>query len=198
MGSVEDIVLMDRIFLDNETTGLDEHKHRIWEIAGMRRDANTGRASEFVRQINVDSAPKDAKALEISGFHERYRSNEAVSEHQALAEFCEFSKGGVLMLLNPWFDSRFVSALFGRVNCYRGDKPELSATWHYSPVDVKSFVAGVFGIAPPWRSDDLAKVVGVHPEQFERHAALADCYYAEALYDEAYAAAHAGTALVPR
>lgn len=36
---------------------------------------------------------------------------------------------------------------------------------------------------PPWKSDALSRAVGVDPEQFDRHTALGDAYWAKAIYE---------------
>ena len=40
----------------------------------------------------------------------------------------------------------------------------------------------------PWRSDDLARALGIDPASYDRHSALADARYAGAIYDAATAA----------
>lgn len=76
-------------------------------------------------------------------------------------------------------------------------------TWAYHLVDVEALAAGWLAAnerdplpgkgpdesgtpgkwAPPWRSDDLSAAVGVDPEQFDRHTALGDAYWARAIYE---------------
>lgn len=175
------------VFLDAETTGLDEHRHRAWEWAALRRDEASGALSELRYFLDVTGAERDAQALEISGFDARYRPDEVVSEAVALEGLCIFAVGSCLMLLNPWFDSKFMSGMFGRVNDALSRAQRLAPTWHYSPVDVKSFAAGALRLPPPWRSDDIARRLDIHPEDFARHGAMADCYYAMAMYDAALA-----------
>lgn len=62
-------------------------------------------------------------------------------------------------------------------------QPQSLAGWHYHLVDVEALVAGKFGVAPPWDSDELSMKAGVDPEQFDRHTALGDARWAKALYE---------------
>ena len=73
-------------------------------------------------------------------------------------------------------------------------------TWAYHLVDVEALAAGwlaseigysesvgtpAFGFdpRPPWDSNALSAAVGVDPEQFDRHTALGDAFWARAIFD---------------
>jgi hypothetical protein len=66
-------------------------------------------------------------------------------------------------------------------------------SWHYHLVDCEAFAAGSLAsrssspslFLPPWRSEDLSRAVGVEPDKFDRHTALGDALWAEAMYDAA-------------
>ena len=163
------------ISVDTETTGTDARVHEVWELAAVRRDPN-GTESEFSCQLSINLSQADPKALEIGGWDERYLPGLVVPKREAITNLIEFADDGVLAGLNISFDVNFLSRLI---------PVGLEAGWHYSPLDIKSFAAGALGAEPPWRSEELAVELGVDPNDFARHNALADCHYALAIYDAA-------------
>ena len=78
--------------------------------------------------------------------------------------------------------------------------------WHYHKVEVEALVVGYArglcrGIAtagditkypgvvqakkvaaPPWKSDELSRAIGVNPDNFDRHTALGDARWARAMF----------------
>jgi DNA polymerase III epsilon subunit-like protein len=165
------------ISLDTETTGTDPARHEVWELAAVIREPD-GTEVEYARLLtlsNLDDA--DPKALEVGDFMHRYDEERAVSPTEAIAGLLPLTEGGVLGGLNISFDVGFVRPLLGT----------RQPNWHYSPIDVKSLAAGALGLEPPWSSNDLAGRLGVDPEDFARHSALADCRFALAIYDAALA-----------
>lgn len=169
------------IFFDTETTGTDPQWHSAWELAALRREPD-GSVSEFYAQLRLSEDQirrADPKALEVGGFHERYRAADARDPDEVIAEFCEFAAGAVLAALNVSFDIAFLRPALTRAG--------VAPSWHYSPLELKSFAAGALGLAPPWRSDEIAPALGIDPSNYARHSALADCWYSAAIYDAALA-----------
>lgn len=80
----------------------------------------------------------------------------------------------------------------------------LTPSWHYHVVDVEALAVGWLNgradlnraydigggsadprlpIHPPYKSDDLSHMLGIDPNQYARHEALADAEWALAIYD---------------
>lgn len=175
------------IVLDTETTGLDPDRHEVWEIGAIAVAPADGNdfskpreLHEFHRFLRLDDLEHaDPRALEVSHFSERYVADEAISAEQAIDDLLDLTQGGVLAGLNIGFDVGFLRPMLGL----------REANWHYSPLDIKSMAAGVLGLRVPSSSNDLARALGVYPENFERHTALDDCRFALAIYDAALAEA---------
>lgn len=159
-------------FVDTETTGLDPDQHQIWEV-GMVLRSDSGR-SEHSWQLPVDLGRADAVGLRIGRFHDR-RILEVTEVGEFVDEFCYLTRGVHLAGAVISFDEERLRRL-ARAN---GACPE----WHYHLVDVEALAAGKIGAAPPWDSTALSFDVGVNPDLFDRHTALGDALWAEAIYD---------------
>ena len=124
------------------------------------------------------------QALEINGYHRRRAERAAhglteASPAVAVQQLVEITSGVPLVGMNPGFDVRFLTPLLARF----GRRSE----WHYSPLDCKSFIAGALRIPPPWRSEELARAIGIDPAAYGRHGALDDCRYTRDCYDRVLA-----------
>lgn len=113
-------------------------------------------------------------------------------------EFMEVVHGCALIGAVPSFDERFLSKALrkgGGVAC-----------WHYQPVDVETLAVGYMigdmhaaideGLRvepsaisivdrlrmPPWDSEELSLLLGVDPLRFDRHTALGDVKWAQAIW----------------
>ena len=53
----------------------------------------------------------------------------------------------------------------------------------WQSVDAKALIAGALRIPPPWRSEELARALGIDPAAYARHGALPDCRYTRDCYD---------------
>lgn len=159
-------------FVDTETTGLDPDQHEIWEVGLIVDDV------EHHWFLPVDLGRADARALAIGQFSERYPET-AVTGLATLpafaAEFAHLTRGLHLVGAVVSFDEERLRKLLRA----SGACPE----WPYHLVDVEALVAGKFGIEPPWNSDELSKHAGVNPDDFDRHTALGDARWAQALYN---------------
>ncbi len=169
---------MSVVFLDCETTGLDPRHHVPWEI-GLIDSAGEEHAwlLDLTEQEAGNATPA---ALKIGGYYERARPDvhpmvgipgwTRVAGRvpvDARRQFATMLVGLIgdahIVGAVPSFDDRFVGDFLRKVGCL--------PLWHYHLVDIEALVAGKLGIQPPWKSDDLSRMIGVDPEQYERHTA---------------------------
>lgn len=188
-------------FVDTETTGLHPDLHEIYEVGLILPDGTGHRW-----WLPVDLAKADPFALEIGKFHERhphgysYRTepeaecrsfiDHGLMEPAAFAlqfSFLTFRRhiaGAVVS-----FDAERLARLLRR----HGRSPD----WHYHIIDVEAlavgYIAGRDGRAgvdahfvtePPWSSDDLNEALGIKVSETDRHTALGDCRWAQAIYQK--------------
>lgn len=172
----------DVCFLDTETLGLDPDVNPVWEVGLILPD---GTEREWhIKVTDRDISLAHPKALEISGFEERYGKTRAVDtpEHfcrdldDLIPERCHLA-GAVIS-----FDEERLRRLLW--------KHGYSPRWHYHLIDVETlaegYLAGVeFGesIELPWNSETLSRAVNVNPDDFDRHTALGDARWAKAIYE---------------
>ncbi|WP_301119837.1 hypothetical protein [Mycolicibacterium fortuitum] len=60
--------------------------------------------------------------------------------------------------------------------------------WHYHLTDIENVAVGYLAargklMAPPWKSDDLSRAIGINPEDFDRHTAMGDVLWVRAQWD---------------
>ncbi|HEX7277874.1 MAG TPA: hypothetical protein VF244_10910 [Acidimicrobiales bacterium] len=194
-------------FVDTETTGLDPDRHEIWEVALILPDG-----AEHVWQLPVDLARADPIALNIGRFHERrakgwrtwnvHQDDESnITDPSWFAqEFVRLTRG--LHMVGAVID--FDADRLWRLLRANGECP----MWHYHKVEIEAMVVGYArglckGIAtagditkypgavaakkvaaPPWKSDELSRAIGVNPDDFDRHTALGDAQWARAMYQK--------------
>lgn len=178
-------------FVDTETLGLDADVQPIWELAIIRPDG-----TEHVYQVKVIPRLIDLahpKALEISGFTERYNPAKAIEPAHAALLVSSLLDGCHLAGAVVSFDEERLRRL-----CWAHGQP---VTWHYHLIDVEALAVGYLNgreaegsdekgfrreqvMPPPWDSTELSKAVGVDPADFEpKHTALADARWAKAVYE---------------
>lgn len=193
-------VMSDLVFMDTETLGLDINSP-IWEFAAIRRkslggdDAAEKSLHLFIRH---HAAPWLAEFPEefARDYHERYSDVESVDQLVAAETIAEFMQGRPHVVgAVPNFDTEKIAHQLLRPN-------RIPEPWHYHLIDVENLVVGYLSgvgkqavndgelesidlakIAPPWKSDDLSRAVGVDPEQFDRHTAMGDVLWVKAQYD---------------
>jgi hypothetical protein len=170
-------------FVDTETTGLHPDYHQIWEVALLLEDQGT--TTEHVWQLPVDLGRADPMALGIGRFHERRTVAEALSAPSTFArEFSHLTAGAHLVGAVISFDEERLRRLLRREH--------QCPMWHYHLIDVEALAAGWIAATNgthgtlagrlPWKSDYLSQVVGVNPDDFDRHSALGDARWARAIY----------------
>lgn len=80
----------------------------------------------------------------------------------------------------PSFEDLGYEDLLHRTGYGRVDMP-----WYYGLQDVATYGAGRLGLVPPWESDDVSRMLGLHPERYDRHSAMGDAEWARDLMDVA-------------
>jgi oligoribonuclease (3'-5' exoribonuclease) len=159
----------DLIFLDTETTGLDDDKHDIWEIAWV---INYGPVEERILVHSLKTA--DQVALDTNGYL-RYFPNGARSEGPLVdLEVRRVLSGNTLVCANPTFDRMFMKKRWG------------SEPYHYRSVDLESMAMLFFGWERPKGLKDISDAVRElgYAIQEPNHRAFRDvvvlreCYYA--------------------
>jgi DNA polymerase III epsilon subunit-like protein len=187
-----------RCFVDTETTGLEVHRHHVWEVAVIVRE--DGRPDEeFVWQVRPDLATADQEALEIGRFWERFALGERhmaaamptsgqsryvpCSLRDALFDIADLLDKAELVGSNPGFDARFIDKLL-RAH-------EIPFTAHYRPLDVATLAAGwchdpllMARDSKPVSSRWVSRQMGVEPPaDGVAHTALGDARWARDLFD---------------
>jgi DNA polymerase III epsilon subunit-like protein len=197
------------LFLDTETTGLDQRCHDVWEVAVIRRE--DGIDTEYLWQVRPNLDTADPKALEIGRYAERFivpDTHEAAAINSdgtlfrlSLPEFLfdlqDAVRDAVMVGSNPAFDDKFLTKLLQANNRKIG--------WRYRTIDIATFAAGhLYGraheltvqrgeptfygkaaaLAKGFRSYDLSRAVGVEPPAKDvAHTALGDARWARDVYD---------------
>lgn len=172
------------VFLDTETSGLDPELHEVWEVGAIVRDEDQEDIEHhwFLPLFNFKNA--DPFALDIGKFWERYTWPDPQQyTRDYMSEWCrmwmQMTKGAYIVGAVPNFDVERLDNL-----CKRYDYRMFN---HHHLVDVENLVAGKYGMAPPWKSDDLFAVVGLNTEeevyQKGKHTALGDARVVRDVYD---------------
>ena len=119
--------MTDLIFLDTETTGLDDRKHQVWEIAWA---VNDGTINTLVVDHDISTANPDS--LDMNGYWERagYFLPETARHELNLRKRL---KGNTLVCSNPPFDRGFLKSRW------------MEEPWHHRSVDISSFAMLVLG-----------------------------------------------------
>ena len=189
---------MSIVFVDTETTGLDPDWHEIWEVGAIWQPEGSEDWIERAWQLPVDLGRADTYALKLSGFHERRGITNTLDGFAR--DFAEITRGKHLCGAVVSFDEERLRKLLRT----HGACPE----WHYHLVDVEALVAGFLmgqftaiqevgknpeadgptveeakQAVPPWDSEALSRAVGIEPEEYDRHTALADARWAKAMYE---------------
>lgn len=184
MAENSDVITPGVAFIDTETLGLDADHHPVWEIGIVLPSGEEVELQVEVTEHELSLA--HPKALEIGRFKERYgigtkpfsRDFVAHQLHDMLTERVHLA-GAVVS-----FDEERLRRLMWR----QGMTPQ----WHYHLIDVETLAVGYLAAndtcaespmpAPPWDSEELSRAVGVDPEDFDRHTALGDARWAQAIY----------------
>jgi len=96
------------VWIDVETTGLDETEHEIIEFAALNEE--TGEVLEFkIWPEHLETATEEA--LEVNGFSvDEWEKSRALTMSEALPRIVNFLQGAILAGQNVSFDERFIKA----------------------------------------------------------------------------------------
>ena len=176
------------VFLDIETLGLDIDAP-IWEVAAIRREPDGTETrhhwhvgGEFGQPVTP--APDFPERFRAD-FDRRYGVGQPIEPWPYVASQLEllFHDRPHVVGAVPNFDTEHITHQFGVDG------------WHYHLIDVENLAVGYLAgrgepLPPlPWNSDDLSRAVGVDPDRFRRHEAMADAEWARAIYDRVMDAA---------
>lgn len=174
-------------FVDCETTGLDPDRHEIWEVGLI--DALGDEHHWF---LPVDESRADLIALNIGGYFDRHPDHVGdwtkMTPPEEVQEVCRsiqrITRGQHLAGAVVSFDADRLHRLL-MAN-------RVIPAWHYHLIDVEALAAGCIAgrpgapdegpYEPPWNSTELSRLLGVNPDQFDRHTALGDAQWARAIY----------------
>lgn len=186
-------------FVDTEATGLDRHRHQVWEIGViLRRDGVSD--AEHLWHVRPHLAVASPDGLRISRYYERTAqlhdaepgtacNNAGLPPDEqrwsdpavAAGELAYLLDGALFAAAVPSFDDAMLDAFLRR--------HDHCPTWHYQLIDVATFAAGVLTshgvpVEVPWDGDDISRPLGVQPPSDEqRHTALGDARWARDLWD---------------
>lgn len=160
------------IYVDVETDGVRPDA-QVWEIA-LIEGAND---REHVYHLEIDLSKAETQALRLNRYYERrYKEDWSfIDPKLAALQVATLTAGKVLVGAIPWFDSEKLER-FLRSN---GQAP----SHDYHLVDIESYVAGAYGLTPPWKLSSITRAAGLNPEAFDSHTALGDARLVKALYE---------------
>ena len=181
------------VFIDTETDGVHPDR-KAWEIAMIRRDDERTISTHMLVEIDLSTA--DPFGLKVGGFYDRHPLGQAISEawrddddhkrrvktqREAALKVAQITHGAHLVGAVPHFDAEVLANLLRSQG--------LTPSWHYHLIDVEAMAVGYLSarrtpIAPPWKSDDLGRQLGIHPPSGDqRHTAMGDAEWAMRWYD---------------
>lgn len=194
------------IFLDLETTGLDDERHEVWEIGAIVRTGRDEPDVEHLYHVPPDLSTADPGALHVGRFYERTQAIGTLSIHQPDAAvnlasrwYPEWSHPrAVANLIAPILDQSVVVGALPDFD-FRHLRRWLrrhGQCWsaHYHHIDIEPLVAGYLQAhpdrapagPPPWNSNELSAAIGVDATQYARHAALEDARWVRDQWDAIY------------
>lgn len=190
-------------FVDTETTGLDDRRHEIWEVALILRDTDDESIYlPFLWQLPVNLNKADPIALNIGKFHERRWSEKLdFLEDETIinsiingSDLNRPSKDFIVPynMLKDWAkhftELTFNSYLVGNVISFDEErlrkllrKYDQCPVWNYHIADVEAIAAGKLGIQPPWKGNTISEALGI-PVPENQHSAMTDAAWAMDIY----------------
>lgn len=182
---------MTKVFLDLETTGLNEYNNGVWQLAclayppdGMRID------------INLEFSPLPDDEVDSRAFDHAARTKEEVWDLPkpagALKEFKEFMEifidpydsndKAFMYAYNARFDEKFLRQWFYK----QGDKYFGSWFW-FPPIDIMNiameFLKEERAQLPNFKQGTVAKHLGIEVDEDRLHDALYDIEISKKIYD---------------
>jgi hypothetical protein len=164
----------DLVFLDIECLGI-EIGCPVWEFAAIR----TNRAGDilatehmFIRHGDPEPWLLKLPASFVADYRKRYDPAAALTPGWAVPRIAVIAQGAKLVGSNPSFDMAHLEPMLRR----HGYEPP----WHYHGVDIPSMAQGYLAAhgrlaeQDDWRSDALSRVIGIEPDDYDRHTAMGD------------------------
>jgi len=130
----------DLIFLDTETTGLDDNLHEVWEIAWTVNDDIAVESRILVHSLKT----ADPKALEMNHYIEMHTGGARSLGPMTDLEVRKVIEGNTLVCANPPFDRGFLKKRWGY------------EPWHYRSIDLESMALGILGHERPKGLKDIS------------------------------------------
>lgn len=160
----------DLIFLDTETTGLDDDQHEVWQIAWAINDEVPVQERILVHSLKT----ADPKALDMNGYRENHPQGARSEGPMVDIEVRNILEGNTLVCANPSFDRGFLKKRWGY------------EPWHYRSVDVESMALLLFDWDRPRGLKDVAdtlRSIGYNIADPSHNAwidvvVLRECYHA--------------------
>ena len=172
---------MPIVFLDTETLGLGINDP-IWEIAAIRRESD---GAENRYHFHVSDA-EGRRLTPPDGFPDRFRADFNARYGQVLPLPPRTLRP---LLRNLFRDRPHVVGAVPNFDTERIARQLDVDGWHYHLIDVENLAVGYLAgrgepLPPlPWNSDDLSRAIGIDPDDYRRHEAMADVEWARDIYD---------------
>jgi DNA polymerase III epsilon subunit-like protein len=171
----------DLLFLDSETTGLDQrvdgrlvHEAIEWAAIRTKPDGKTVVATFEARLVPRRPELFDDYAKRVNGYDEAEWAATALDPATVAAELAHIADGTILIGQNVGFDIGFLEKTLAENNV----KP----TWHYHKVDVMNLAWPFIkkGLLPGLSLNQLAEPFGL--SQPEPHRAMSDVLLVQRVY----------------
>jgi DNA polymerase III epsilon subunit-like protein len=194
------------VAIDTETTSLRADR-RAWEIGIIARvpvvvkhpDGPDTYETEdrehhwFIDADHLDLGGADLMSLKIGRFFDRHPQHrldrefsysDVEDEGDTLREVEAITRGAHLVGAVVSFDAEVLGN--------RMREHGICPSWHYHLIDVEALAVGYLAagsrhpaqsLTPPWKSDDLSRLLGVTVSEEDRHTALGDAKWAMRIYD---------------
>jgi hypothetical protein len=199
-------------FIDTETTGLDRVRDEIWEFAGIRVDPDGAETPLHLFVDHDEDRCKSLPEPFLADHKKRWPASDRVASHLAAAALISqllTNEGGPQVHIagnTIDFDAWMIGKLL--IRGMPGFASRFEPMWSYHLIDVPSMVRGYLlhraqamehgtwqldrdhaarmrsAVTPPYSSEVLSSLIGgvEPPGQFERHTAMGDARWCQALY----------------